>query len=164
MINIDELIQNTLKYLSAAKAKNEDTETAILENKLKAYRNVKAAFINFTTAKDAKVLDEAAQIKIIKKLISQNEESLSAFKEAHRDDLICEAVAEIETLKSFVPETPDMAQIESFYLDWRGNDLSDLEFPKIHKKNMGTAIKVIKEHFPMADGKMVSEVVKKYIV
>ena len=164
MINIDELIQNTLKYLSAAKAKNEDTEIATLENKLKAYRNVKAAFINFTTAKNAKVLDEAAQIKIIKKLISQNEESLSAFKEAHRDDLICESIAEIGILKSLVPDVPDMAQIESFYLDWRGNDLSDLEFPKIHKKDMGKAIKTIKEHLPMADGKMVSDIVKKYVV
>ena len=164
MINIDELIQNTLKFLSAAKAKNEDTEAAILENKLKAYRNIKAAFTTYTTAKDAKVLDEAAQIKIIKKLISQNEESLSAFKEAHRDDLIYESMAEIGILKSLVPDVPDMAQIENFYLDWRGNDLSDLEFPKIHKKNMGTAIKAIKERFPMADGKTVSEVVKKYVV
>jgi uncharacterized protein YqeY len=164
MINIDELIQNTLKQLSAAKAKDENTEVSKLESQLKTYRNIKAAFTTFTTAKNAKVLDEAAQIQIIKKLISQSEESLSAFKEARRDNLICEAVAEIETLKSFVPETPDMAQIESFYFDWRGNDLSDLEFPKIHKKNMGTAIKAIKEHFPMADGKTVSEVVKKYVV
>lgn len=164
MINIDELIQNTLKYLSAAKAKNEDTEAAVLENKLKAYRNVKAAFINFTTAKDAKVLDEAAQIKIIKKLISQNEESLSAFKEAHRDDLICESIAEIGILKSLVPDVPDMAQIEKCYLTWRYNSLSEDEYPKISKKNMGNAIKAIKESLPMADGKMVSDIVKKYVV
>ena len=164
MINIDELIQNTLKFLSAAKAKNEDTEAAILENKLKAYRNIKAAFTTYTTAKDAKVLDEAAQIKIIKKLISQNEESLSAFREAHRDDLICESIAEIGILKSLVPDVPDLSQIEKCYLTWRYNSLSEEEYPKISKKNMGNAIKAIKESLPMADGKMVSDVVKKYIV
>lgn len=34
----------------------------------------------------------------------------------------------------------------------------------IPKKEMGTAIKHLKSKFPTADGKMISEIVKKYLV
>ena len=164
MINIDELIQNCMKEVASCKSKDEDKRCQKAEQKLITLRNIKTAFTAYTTSKNAKELDEVAQFNIIKKMISQNEESISMFEKAHRDDLISIATVEIDILKSFIPDAPDMAQIESFYLDWRGNDLSDLEFPKIHKKDMGTVIKAIKEHFPMADGKTVSEVVKKYVV
>lgn len=35
---------------------------------------------------------------------------------------------------------------------------------EIPKKEMGTAIKYLKSKFPTADGKMISEIVKKYLV
>ena len=35
---------------------------------------------------------------------------------------------------------------------------------EIQKKEMGTAIKYLKSKFPTADGKMISEIVKKYLV
>jgi len=164
MINIDELIQQTLKTLSDRKVQEDPDDVIKLNNTLKTYRNIKAAFTTYVTAKDAKELTEAAQLTIIKKMVSQNEESLSAFKKAGRDDLICETLAEIGILKTFLPDVPDMPKIEKCYLVWRGKYESETEFPKLSKKEMGVAIKAIKEDLPMADGKMVSDVVKKYVV
>ena len=40
----------------------------------------------------------------------------------------------------------------------------DLPEVAIPKKEMGNAIKYLKSRFPQADGKMISEIVKKYIV
>jgi hypothetical protein len=36
--------------------------------------------------------------------------------------------------------------------------------PQIPKKSMGIAIKAMKEAFPTADGKMISDVVKEFVV
>lgn len=48
----------------------------------------------------------------------------------------------------------------AFENDWK----VDLDKPIIPKKEMGNAIKYLKSKFPTADGKMISEIVKKYLV
>lgn len=164
MINIDELIQNCMKEVASCKSKNEINDMQKAEQRLVTLRNIKTAFTAYTTAKNAKELDEIAQFNIIKKMISQNEESISMFKKANRDDLISIAVVEIGILKSFLPDVPDLPQIENCYMDWRKNIESEFEYPSINRKEMGTAIKAIKAALPLADGKMVSDVVKKYII
>jgi uncharacterized protein YqeY len=164
MINIDELIQNCMKEVASCKSKNEINDMQKAEQRLVTLRNIKTAFTAYTTAKNAKELDEIAQFNIIKKMISQNEESISMFKKANRDDLISIATVEIGILKSFIPDVPDLSQIENCYMDWRKNVESEFEYPSINRKEMGTAIKAIKASLPLADGKMVSDIVKKYII
>lgn len=164
MINIDELIQGCMKEVSSFKNKDEINDAQKAEQRLVTLRNIKTAFTAYTTAKNAKELDEIAQFNIIKKMISQNEESISMFKKAHRDDLIAIATVEIGILKSFLPDVPDVSQIEKCYIDWRENFESECKNPVILRKEMGTAIKAIKEALPLADGKMVSDLVKKYVI
>ena len=43
---------------------------------LRAYRAVKAAFMEYKTAKNAKPLDEIAEINIIRKMISAREDAM----------------------------------------------------------------------------------------
>ena len=60
---------------------------------LRAYRAVKTAFMEYKTAKNAKPLDEVAEINIIRKMISAREDAIQQFKDAERNEL-AEAEAE----------------------------------------------------------------------
>lgn len=98
-----------------------------------------------------------------------NENAILQFSEAHRDDLVASYTTELEVLKKLLPEPVDASQIRSELLNWAEHQnygyVLSLDNPiKIPKKEMGTAIKYLKSKFPTADGKMISEIVKKYIV
>lgn len=119
-------------------------------------RAIKTAFMNWETSKEhaGKVLTEAEEIQIIKKMVKQREESIAQYKEAGRDDL-----AEIESaqkciLKEFLPEDVSEATIEQAFLS------INREIEPI-KKNMGLFVKRIKEMYPAADGKMIANYVSK---
>lgn len=120
------------------------------------YRLVKHEFLRFLTAKDAKPLDEVAQINIIQKMIKQREESIEAFKKANREDLIASEKAEMEFLQNLLPELPTKEDIVNYVDYWYENG--------IEKKDMGKVIKELKEKFVGCDGKMVADVVKEKLV
>mgnify|MGYP000186449422 CR=1 FL=1 len=95
--------------------------------------------------------------------------------EVGREDLATEYRDELEVLKKLLPEPvnePDIHSalqiwcegkgfIEDFYNEENSIDMVSFQIPK---KEMGNAIKYLKSEFPQADGKMISEIVKKYIV
>ena len=79
------------------------------------------------------------------------------------------------SLKKLLPEPVDASQIWSalMVLGLSKGWVNMSEFVDstekhqtlyIPKKEMGTAIKHVKSRFPTADGKIISEIVKKYIV
>ena len=51
------------------------------------YKLIKNEFLKFKTAKNAKPLDEAAEIGILLKMVKQREESISQYKAGNRLDL-----------------------------------------------------------------------------
>ena len=55
--------------------------------RVETLRSVKAAFQNYQTAKDAKPLNEAAEIQILKKMVSSRQDAASQYKSAGREDL-----------------------------------------------------------------------------
>lgn len=133
---------------------------------LRAYKNLKAEIQILRTAKNAKPYDEAAEIQLISKMCKKLEDSISSFIEANREDLASEYREELEVLKKLLPEPVNESQIvwELFH-GWYGQTPSGaVHLMKIPKKEMGNAIKHLKARFPQADGKMISEIVKKYIV
>lgn len=159
MIDIDLLIKNSMK------SKNSD--------ELRAYRNLKAEFLKVQTAKGAKPLDDARQIQIIKKCCENLEKSILSFLEAHREDLESECRSELEVLKKLLPEPVGPSEIMLGLWEWAGKNNFLVPFnknpnnfsqPKIPKKEMGNAIKHLKSKFPQADGKMISNIVKEYII
>lgn len=161
MININECIAKAMK------SKN--------QVELRAYKNLKAEIQILQTAKNAKPYDEAAEIQLISKMCKKLEDSISSFIEAGREDLATEYRDELEVLKKLLPEPvnePDIHSalqiwcegkgfIEDFYNEENSIDMASFQIPK---KEMGNAIKYLKSEFPQADGKMISEIVKKYIV
>ena len=166
MMNINELIKQALKSQN--------------KTELRAYRNLKAEFLKAETAKNAKPIDETRQVQIIKKYCDTLEKSILDFSEARREDLVAECRDELEVLKKLLPEPVNESQIYSELRIWAGQnkliemyltekgiyqfDAIEVSKPFIPKKEMGNAIKHLKSKFPQADGKMISNIVKEYII
>lgn len=143
---------------------------------LNAYKNIKTEFEKFKYAqKLPRNIDEVTALRIISNYAKKLEDAILQFSEAHRDDLVASYTSELEVVKKLLPEPVNESQIWSelaqFGLekDWvnraefvNSTKLSQVIY--IPKKEMGTAIKHLKSKFPTADGKMISEIVKQYLV
>ena len=140
MIEVDKLIASALKERN--------------EVKIAAYRAIKTAEINYKTAKNAKPLDEAAEIQIIKKLVTQREESANIYKENNRMELAEREEAEIKYLKELLPPEVSQDDIIAAVLAWIAAESNGETIPKAR---MGEAIKAVKAKFPTADGKLVAD-------
>ena len=154
MIEIDNLIKDALK--------NKQTV------KLKVYRNLKADIMAFKTQKNAPEYNEASEISIIRKYATKMEDVEKQYSQAGREDLATECREELEVLKKLLPKPVEAQDINSILAGWcvRNNFVNTENESKIEipKKSMGLAIKAMKEVFPTADGKIISEVVKQYVV
>lgn len=144
---------------------------------LNAYKNIKSEFEKFKYAqKLPRNIDEQTQFRIISNYSKKLKDSIKQFSEARRDDLVSEYTNELEVVKKLLPEPVNASDINLFIQDdeeffskylvseFTGNEDETVMVHKIPKKDMGKAIKYLKSKFPTADGKMISEIVKKYIV
>ena len=140
---------------------------------LRAYKNLKAEIQKVKTAKNAKLYTDAAEIQLISKMCKNLEDAISDFSKAHREDLVSDYTSELEILKKLLPEPVNESQICSELSEWcRENHFTQRfqtaigyeEYLVIPKKEMGNAIKHLKSKFPQADGKLISSIVKKYVV
>lgn len=128
------------------------------------YQNIKSEFVKFEKEK-GNILDEIAQIKILSKYCKKMEDAEKQYSQAGREDLATECREELEVLKKLLPEPVNASEIQLYikkgadYMGWSNGDKIE-----ISKKEMGQVIKFLKEHFPSADGKMISEIVKEYVV
>lgn len=154
MIEIDNLIKDALKNKQSVE--------------LKVYRNLKADIMSFKTQKNAPEYNEASEISIIRKYATKMEDAEKQYSQAGREDLATECREELEVLKKLLPKPVEAQDINSILAGWcvKNNFVNTENEPKIEipKKSMGLAIKAMKEVFPTADGKIISEVVKQYVV
>lgn len=174
MTRVDQLIKNALK--SGNKIE------------LKAYRNLKSEFQQVQTSKDYKgEWTEDLEINIISKYARKLDAAIAEFG-GPQTTLGSEYRDEWEVVKKLLPEPVNESQIHFELRRWCvGNKYGNwIELPKydemsnppelvahidwyqgekvIPKKEMGTVIKYLKSKFPTADGKMISDIVKKYVV
>lgn len=157
MFDIDNMIKQAMK------SKN--------KTELESYKNIKVEIQKNQTAKGAKPLTDEAQLQIISKYAKSLEDAIKQFSEAHRDDLVAEYTSEWEVVKKLLPAPVTAQQIYPELYDlgvekgWvNTSPVTSNTAPHIPKKEMGTVIKYLKSKFPTADGKMISDVVKTYIV
>lgn len=144
------MIKNDLNKLLMEAIKSRDNI------RMDSLRALKTAIINYETSKNAKEYTDAVEISIIKKLVEQREESVDMYKNAGRDDLADIEQGQANVLKEFLPKPVTNEDIETTF-----NELA-LNIEPI-KKNLGLFIKGIKEKLPMADGKIVSQIVMSNI-
>ena len=154
MLNIDELIKESLKNKKTVE--------------LKAYRNLKSEITLAKTAKNAMGFNEAVLFSIITKYCKKLEDAEKQYSQAGREDLASECRDELEVLRKLLPEPVEAQDINSILAGWcvKNNFVNTENEAKIEipKKSMGLAIKAMKEVFPTADGKIISEVVKQYVI
>ena len=156
MLDINELIKSSMK--SGDKVA------------LRAYKNLKAEIQKVKTAKNAKPYTDAAEIQLISKMCKNLEDAILDFSKAHREDLVSDYTSELEVLKKLLPEPVNESQICSFVEEYClnknlvGNTEAQENIIQIPKKEMGKVIKVVKETYPQADGKLISSIVKKYVI
>lgn len=156
MLDINELIKSSMK--SGDKVA------------LHAYKNLKAEIQKVKTAKNAKPYTDAAEIQLISKMCKNLEDAILDFSKAHREDLVSDYTSELEVLKKLLPEPVNESQICSFVEEYClnnnfvGNKETQENIIQIPKKEMGKVIKVVKETYPQADRKLISSIVKKYVI
>ena len=137
---------------------------------LRAYKNLKAEIQIVKTAKNARPYDDTTEIKIISKMCKKLEDAILDFSKAHREDLVADYTSELEVLKKLLPEPVNESQICSFVEkyclnnNFVGNTETQEKVIQIPKKEMGKVIKAVKDKYPQADGKVVSFIVRKYVI
>lgn len=120
---------------------------------LSVFRFIKTAFTKFETAENAKELTEEEEIKILNKMVKEREDSARMYGEAGRVESMDAELAEIEVIKRFLPKEASKEEILGY--------LENIYTPD--NKNMGAYIKQIKQKYPTANGKLVSDIVKQKI-
>lgn len=118
-------------------------------------RAIKAELLKAKTAKNADPLTKNKEFQILKKMVKQREESAKMYEDANRLELAANEKAEISILLEFLPEEVGVDEIE-FAISTCGINP--------YKENMGSIIKLIKEKYPTADGKLVADTVKSHLV
>ncbi len=143
------------KYIAEAmKAKDRE--------KLSTLKLIKAELVK--AEKDGITLDEAKEAKILMKMVDQRKESISQYIKGGRNDLAEAEQKEIDVIKEYIPEQPTDEEIEAYtndvinnYVIEKGDDY------QVSMKDMKSILSIVQEKYPMANGKIVSNVLKNKI-
>jgi len=155
-MDIDKLIKEaTLNKNGSAKEAFRAIKTELLKNQTS--KNPKPEGKIIYTYNGADVIQDISELdlEIIKRLIKQREESASIYDANSRKDLADLERDQMKYLKELLPPEISKDKIqEAVY------GLYPYGFTQ---KEIGKVIKSIKEIYPTADGKLISEVVKSHI-
>ena len=111
--------------------------------------------LEFKTAKNAKPLDDAAEINIIKKMVKELYNDAELFANNNRNDLAEPAKIEAWYLETFLPKEASEEEIKAVIEEYLTPDMT--------MKDMGNLIKTVKSSFENVDGKLVADLVKTYL-
>lgn len=141
---------------------NQDIKAAMLAKKeaeLRALRAIKSALLLSKTEKGAaEEITEEAEIKVLQKLVKQRKESAEIYKTQNREDLYKIEAEEIEVIEKYLPKQLTATEL-SDYLKELMTKLNINSIKEIGKV-MGVASK---ELAGKADGKLISETIKKLL-
>ena len=121
------------------------------KRRLNVFRLIKSEFTKFETAENSKELTNESEIKILSKMVKDREESAKQYLEAKREDLASEELLESKIIKEFLPAEAKEEDI----INYLNELISDKK-----STNMGGLIKLIKDRYPTANGKLVADIVK----
>ncbi|MGB3547552.1 MAG: GatB/YqeY domain-containing protein [Saprospiraceae bacterium] len=140
---------------------NTDLKTAMKAKdatRLRGIRAVKAAIMNLKTDGTGNVIDEAAEIALLQKLIKSRQDSLAIYEKQDREDLAVTEREEIEVISTYLPEPLSDEKLE---------ELVRTVIAKTGASSMKDMGKVMgmanAEAAGRADGKTISGMVKKLL-
>ena len=116
-------------------------------------------------------MTDEVEVSILKKMVKQRLDSRDQYLQGKREDLAMKEEDEAKFIEKFLPKEATENDIKDEILkiciekDWVKN-IEGTEYskePVIPKKSMGEVIKLVKSNLSNVDGKLVSEIVKKYL-
>ena len=148
---------------------------------LNAYRNIKSELQKVLTSKNAPEYSDTLFLQVVSKYAKRLEDAICQFKPG--SEIIKEYENELEVVKKLLPKPiseKDIREViendeEFFNKYWvtldnenspeyqNGGEGTIMKL-QIPKKDMGKCIKYLKDKFPTADGKLISDIIKSYIV
>ena len=143
-MDIDKLIKEAMLEKNSAKKE--------------AYRAIKAELLLIQTGsggQKARPVDEIDVVKVVRKLLKEREEQVSMYDANSRKDLADMYREQITYLKELLPPEITEDKIQEAVMTAYPNGFT--------QKEMGKVIKQIKDIYPTADGKLISEIVKEHI-
>ena len=126
---------------------------------LSVWRAIKAAFINYTTAKAGNILDDSTELNIINKLVAQRKDSIEQYTKANRIDLAQSEQSELDILMSLLPAEPTEDDIKN-EIDEAIKTLD--HFPPT-MADMKTVMTFVKNKYPTVNGGIVSKILRTYM-
>ena len=127
--------------------------------KKETYRAIKAELLLIQTGsggQKARPTTEVDDVKVVRKLLKEREEQVSMYEANSRKDLADMYREQMKYLKELLPPEISREQIQEVVTTAYPNGFT--------QKEIGKVIKEVKAIYPTADGKLISEVVKTYIV
>ncbi|MCC7343750.1 MAG: GatB/YqeY domain-containing protein [Deltaproteobacteria bacterium] len=127
------------------------------KDRLMALRNIKSVLKN--KAIDAKRdLNDAEVVQALSTLAKQRKESIEAFQSGGRQDLVEKEAAELKVIEGFLPQQLSAEELEKTIRE------AIAETQAQGAKDMGKVMKAVQPKvMGRADGKVVSELVKKLL-
>ena len=155
-MNIDKLIKEaTLEKNSAKKEAYRAIKAELLLNNSSKNPKPMGKMININIGFDTITLSEL-EVSIIRKQIVIREEQVAMYDANSRKDLADMYREQMKYLKELLPPEISRDKIQEAVMTAYPNGYS--------QKEMGKVIKEIKNIYPTADGKVISEIVKEHIV
>jgi len=126
---------------------------------MRSIRAVKAAILLAKTDGSGKELDEAAEIKLVQKLIKQRQDSLDIYNKQGREDLAVVEKEEIAVLQNYLPKQLSEEELIPIIKDIIA------QTGAASMKDMGKVMGLTTQKLAgQADGKTVSGLVKKLLM
>lgn len=98
------------------------------------------------------------------KMVDQRKESISQYIKGGRNDLAEAEQKEIDVIKEYIPEQPTDEEIEAYTNDTINNYVIEKgDDYQVSMKDMKAILSIVQEKYPMANGKIVSNVLKNKI-
>jgi len=125
---------------------------------LRGIRAIKSQIILAKTDGSGKTLDEAAEIKMLQKMVKQRKDSISIYEKQNRPELAATEKEEIEIIEKYLPQQMGEAELTEFLqgIITQTGAASMRDMGKV----MGIASKQLGGK---ADGKTISGIVKKLL-
>lgn len=135
-----------------------DIKTAMKEKdskKLEVLRFINSQIKNKEIELRPEPLSESEVIKVLKKYLKQRQESMAQFKEHGRDDLVESEKYQAAVIEAYLPKMMSEEELKKVVDDVVSEEGAT------SMKDMGSVMqKVIKKTGDLADGKMISQLVK----
>ena len=130
---------------------------------LRTYRLIKTEFVN--AQKNGVTIDNAAEARLLTKMIAQHKDSIAQYEAGNRADLAKSEGEELVILQTLVPAEPTEEEITACTLncinEYRAYKLPDGE--KLSMKHMKDILGMVQVEYPNASGKLVSTILKSKI-